>query len=105
MGAAKRAPGRDPGNLAASRTLARLLWLAALNAVIFLLITARWWLILRAESPRVPFLPLVAYRLAAFGPEVTFTPGPQGGEPLQVLYLQRNSRLYLCPRHLRRHYG
>lgn len=71
-------------------TLAQLLWLAALNAVIFLLITARWWLILRAESPRVPFLPLVAYRLAAFGLSY-FTPGPQvGGEPLQVLYLQRN---------------
>ena len=62
--------------------------LLALNSVIFLLIAARWWLIVRAEAPRVPFLPLVVYRLAAFGMSY-FTPGPQvGGEPLQILYLK-----------------
>jgi len=70
-------------------TLAQIAWLLALNIVIFLLITARWWLILRADSLRVPFLPLVGYRLAAFGLSY-FTPGPQvGGEPLQVIYLQK----------------
>ncbi len=71
-------------------TLAQIAWLLLLNAVIFLLITTRWWLILRAENPNVPFPPLVAYRLAAFGLSY-FTPGPQvGGEPLQILYLQKN---------------
>jgi uncharacterized protein (TIRG00374 family) len=55
--------------------------------------TARWWIIVRAESPSVPFLPLVGYRLSVFGLSY-FTPGPQvGGEPLQVLYLQRNHGL------------
>lgn len=88
--ALQNAPLREILAILRQLTLAQLLWLAALNSVIFLLITARWWLILRAESPRVPFLPLVAYRLAAFGLSY-FTPGPQvGGEPLQVLYLQRN---------------
>jgi glycosyltransferase 2 family protein len=62
--------------------------LLALNTGIFALITARWWIIVRAEARRVPFLPLVAYRLAAFGMSY-FTPGPQvGGEPLQILYLK-----------------
>jgi len=71
-------------------TLAQLGWLLALNSFIFILITLRWWLILRAENRRVPFLPLIGYRLAAFGLSY-FTPGPQvGGEPLQVLYLQKN---------------
>jgi len=71
-------------------TLAQIAWLLLLNGLIFLLITTRWWIILRAGSPRVPFPPLVAYRLAAFGLSY-FTPGPQvGGEPLQILYLQKN---------------
>lgn len=66
----------------------QILALLALNAAIFALITARWWLIIRAEARRVPFLPLVAYRLAAFGMSY-FTPGPQvGGEPLQILYIR-----------------
>ena len=52
--------------------------------------TARWWIILRAENPGIPFLQLVRYRLAVFGLSY-FTPGPQvGGEPLQVIYLQRD---------------
>lgn len=67
--------------------------LLAINAVVVCLMAARWWLVVRAEQPRVPFLPLVGYRLAAFGLSY-FTPGPQvGGEPLQVLYLQRNHAL------------
>ncbi len=64
-----------------------------INALVICLMTARWWLILRAENPSLPFLPLVGYRLAVFGLSY-FTPGPQvGGEPLQVLYLQRNHGL------------
>jgi uncharacterized protein (TIRG00374 family) len=55
--------------------------------------TARWWIIVRAENRSVPFLPLVGYRLSVFGLSY-FTPGPQvGGEPLQVIYLRKNHGL------------
>lgn len=61
-----------------------------INALVIGLMTARWWIIVRAENPSVPFLPLIGYRLSVFGLSY-FTPGPQvGGEPLQVIYLQRN---------------
>jgi len=67
--------------------------LLAFNSVILLLITTRWWIILRAENGDVPILRLFSYRLAAFGLSY-FTPGPQvGGEPLQVVYLQNFHRL------------
>lgn len=55
--------------------------------------TARWWIIVCAENPSVPFLPLIGYRLSVFGLSY-FTPGPQvGGEPLQVWYLQHKHGL------------
>ena len=61
-----------------------------INALVIGLMTARWWIIVRAENPSVPFLTLVGYRLSVFGLSY-FTPGPQvGGEPLQVIYLQKN---------------
>jgi uncharacterized protein (TIRG00374 family) len=61
-----------------------------INVLVITSMTARWWVILRAENPSIPFLPLIGYRLSVFGLSY-FTPGPQvGGEPLQVLYLQRN---------------
>ena len=61
-----------------------------INVLVIGLMTARWWIIVRAENPSVPFLPLVGYRLSVFGLSY-FTPGPQvGGEPLQIIYLQRN---------------
>jgi glycosyltransferase 2 family protein len=64
--------------------------LLGLNAIIYILITLRWWLIVRAEIKHVSFLHLLATRVAVFGVSY-FTLGPQvGGEPLQVLYLQRN---------------
>lgn len=67
----------------------QILLLLCLNALVIALMTARWWIIVRAESRRVPFLPLTGYRLSAFGVSY-FTLGPQvGGEPLQVIYLQR----------------
>ena len=60
------------------------------NVLVLLAMTARWWIILRAENPNIPFLQLIRYRLAVFGLSY-FTPGPQvGGEPLQVIYVQRN---------------
>ena len=62
----------------------QILALAAINLVIILLFTCRWWLVLRSMGYRLPFLSLVGYRLAGFGVSY-FTPGPQfGGEPLQV---------------------
>jgi uncharacterized protein (TIRG00374 family) len=64
--------------------------LLGLNLIIYALITARWWLIVRAEKTDVSFLQLLAARVAVFGVSY-FTLGPQvGGEPLQVLHLQRN---------------
>jgi len=64
--------------------------LLLINAIVLISMTARWWAILRVENPNIPFLQLVRYRLAVFGLSY-FTPGPQvGGEPLQVIYLQRN---------------
>ncbi|MFZ5857712.1 MAG: lysylphosphatidylglycerol synthase transmembrane domain-containing protein [Chloroflexota bacterium] len=70
--------------------------LLVINAFVIVFMAARWWIIVRAENPSVPFLPLVGYRLSVFGLSY-FTPGPQvGGEPLQVLYLQRNHGLTLA---------
>jgi len=66
--------------------------LLGLNTLIYLLVTARWWLIVRADR-RIGFLPLLGVRLSVFGISY-FTLGPQvGGEPLQVLYLQRRHGL------------
>ena len=59
------------------------------NGLLYVLVTLRWWLIVRAEARQVPYLALIAVRLAVFGVSY-FTLGPQvGGEPLQVLALQR----------------
>ena len=63
--------------------------LLCVDALIYGLVTARWWLVVRAESRSVSFLPLLGVRLTAFAVSY-FTLGPQvGGEPLQVLYLRR----------------
>jgi glycosyltransferase 2 family protein len=64
--------------------------LFVINAGVILAMTARWWVIVRAENPSIPFFPLIKYRLSVFGLSY-FTPGPQvGGEPLQVFYLKEN---------------
>ncbi len=63
--------------------------LAIINIIIYMLVTLRWWIIIRAGNKNISFLPLVLVRIAVFGISY-FTLGPQiGGEPLQVLYLQR----------------
>src|SRR5688500_7628994 len=73
--------------------LSQIATLLIINAVVIACMTARWWIILRAENPSVPFFPLIGYRLSVFGVSY-FTLGPQvGGEALQVLYLQRNHGL------------
>ena len=67
--------------------------LLVINIFIFLSFSSRWWLITRAQGYNPPFLPLVGYRLAAFGISY-FTPGTQfGGEPLQVYMLERERRI------------
>lgn len=76
------------------QTLARLrgwqlLVLALLNGLVLLALNGRWWLILRGLGYELPFWPLLGHRLAAFGVSY-FTPGPQfGGEPVQVLLVER----------------
>ena len=65
-----------------------LIWLG-LNACIVLLLTMRWWLILRAQSAGVGFAPLLRHRLVLFAVSY-FTPGPHvGGEPVAVYLLRR----------------
>jgi glycosyltransferase 2 family protein len=67
--------------------------LVGLNSLIYVLITARWWFIVRAENKKIPFFPLIGVRISVFAISY-FTAGPQiGGEPLQVLYLRRNHGL------------
>jgi uncharacterized protein (TIRG00374 family) len=63
--------------------------LVLINIFVYLLVTLRWWIIIRAERKTIAYFPLVLVRVAVFGVSY-FTLGPQvGGEPLQVLYLQR----------------
>ena len=63
--------------------------LIVINVAIYMLVTLRWWIIIWAERKTIAYLPLVLVRVAVFGISY-FTLGPQiGGEPLQVLYLQR----------------
>lgn len=65
--------------------------LVALNGVALVVFTLRWWVILKGLESPVRLLPACAYRLASFGLSY-FTPGPQfGGEPLQVLLLERRA--------------
>jgi glycosyltransferase 2 family protein len=59
------------------------------NTGLYGLVTLRWWIIVRAGAKHVPFLPLLGVRVSVFGISY-FTLGPQvGGEPLQVISLQK----------------
>lgn len=87
------APVRDISNALGQLKFWQIVLILTINAFVIACMTARWWIILHAENPSLPFLPLIGYRLSVFGLSY-FTPGPQvGGEPLQVLYLQRNHGL------------
>jgi hypothetical protein len=71
----------------------QLVLLLFINAVVIVFMTMRWWLILRAEMPGLPFLPMIGYRLSVFAMSY-FTLGPQvGGEPLQIILVRRNHRV------------
>ncbi len=68
----------------------QILVLILFNTLILLTFSGRWWLIMRAQGYKLPYLRLVGYRLASFGVSY-FTPGPQfGGEPLQVILTRDN---------------
>lgn len=76
---------------------AQLVLLGGLNAVILILVSARWWLILQALDETISFSTIFSYRLTSFGVSY-FTPGPQfGGEPLQVYFLNRVNRVESVP--------
>lgn len=63
--------------------------LVLINLFALAVFALRWWIILRGLGHRVGLMSLTGYRVAAFGLSY-FTPGPQvGGEPLQVLLLER----------------
>jgi uncharacterized protein (TIRG00374 family) len=88
--ALRNAPFIEIWNTLQQLQLSQIGILLLINAIVIMAMAARWWVIVRAENPSIPFLPLVKYRLAVFGLSY-FTPGPQvGGEPLQVFYLQKN---------------
>lgn len=60
------------------------------NFLALLPMFGRWWVILRAQGYLVPFWDLARYSLGSFAISY-ITPGPQfGGEPFQVIQLQRN---------------
>ena len=63
--------------------------LVLLNALVVALLTSRWWLILWGLGYKLPFGMTMGHRLAAAGVSY-FTPGPQfGGEPVQVLLVEK----------------
>ncbi len=60
-----------------------------LNLLVYILISLRWWIVVRAENKHVAYFPVLLVRIAVFGVSY-FTLGPHvGGEPLQVFYLQQ----------------
>lgn len=63
--------------------------LVALNLAALVVFGVRWWIILRGLGRPIGLLQASLYRLAAFGFSY-FTPGPQiGGEPVQVLLVEK----------------
>ena len=87
--ALRNAPLTDIWKALRNLQLWQILILLGINVLIYLLITLRWWLIIHAEKKNISYFPLLVIRVAVFGISY-FTLGPQvGGEPLQVLYLER----------------
>jgi uncharacterized protein (TIRG00374 family) len=63
--------------------------LVLLNALVLVLLTGRWWLILWGLNHKLPFGLTLGHRLAAFGVSY-LTPGPQfGGEAVQVVLVEK----------------
>ena len=82
-------PFGEIGQTLGQLTFWQIMAVAAANTFLMLSMSARWWLILRAQGYRIPYLTLAGYRLAAFS-VAYFTPGPHfGGEPWQVFLPQQ----------------
>ena len=82
-------PLRDTWDTLRQLTLRQAAALMVLNGLVLAALNGRWWLILRGQGHRIPFLALFGYRLAAFGLSY-YTPGPHfGGEPLQVYLVEK----------------
>lgn len=87
--ALRNAPVDEIWNTLRQLQIWQIVVLFGLNLFIYMLITLRWWIIVRAENKSVAYFPLLLVRVAVFGVSY-FTLGPHvGGEPLQVFYLQR----------------
>jgi uncharacterized protein (TIRG00374 family) len=80
---------RVVGNLDARAVAA----LVAINLVALVVYGARWWILLRGLGHPIALAHAACYRLAGFG-FAYFTPGPQvGGEPAQVVLVERRHRV------------
>ena len=85
----RNAPLAEVWNTLRRLQIWQVITLLGLNIFIYALITLRWWIIVRAENKLIAYFPLLLVRVAVFGVSY-YTFGPHvGGEPLQVLYLQR----------------
>ena len=68
-------------------------FLVLLNILIFSLFSYRWLIILKTMNFKIPFSRIFIYRLIGFGISY-FTPGPQfGGEPAQIILLNKSHRI------------
>lgn len=82
-------PLREVGRALAGLQGWQLAVLLLLNGLVLLTLNGRWHLLLRGLGYELPFAALLGHRLAAFGVSY-FTPGPHfGGEPVQVLLVER----------------
>jgi hypothetical protein len=80
----RRAPLQEAWNVLKGLTVLQIFLLITVNGLIVLMLSSRWWLILRTQGSRVSYLSLVGYSMSSFSVSY-FTPGPQlGGEPLQI---------------------
>jgi uncharacterized protein (TIRG00374 family) len=87
--ALRNAPLQEIWQTVSQLKFGQALALLALTTFFYLLATLRWWLIVDANNKHVKYWPLFRVRISVFGVSY-FTLGPQvGGEPLQVLALQR----------------
>lgn len=88
--ALKNAPLTEIWSAISQLQLWQVATLIGINAGIYALVTLRWWIVTHADAKQVPYLHLLAVRVAVFGVSY-FTLGPQvGGEPLQVLALRHH---------------
>lgn len=88
-------PLRSIGEVLARLTFGQVAILVLVNGAALLVFSGRWALILRGFGFAQPLLTLVAYREAGFSISY-FTPGTQfGGEPLQILLVNKRGAVPL----------